>query len=71
MAAAGFELKPGETPIVPVLLGDARLAQDLPAPHQGEAGALGPAFPEAHDQVVALPEAVGDHAADDPAQDPC
>ena len=31
MAAAGFELKPGETPIVPVMLGDARLAQSMAA----------------------------------------
>jgi glycine C-acetyltransferase len=29
MQAAGFELKPGEHPIVPVMLGDARLAGDL------------------------------------------
>jgi len=29
MAAAGFRLKPGEHPIVPVMLGDARLAADL------------------------------------------
>jgi glycine C-acetyltransferase len=29
MAAAGFELRPGEHPIVPVMLGDARLAADL------------------------------------------
>jgi glycine C-acetyltransferase len=28
-AAAGFELKPGEHPIVPVMLGDARLAADV------------------------------------------
>ena len=31
MNAAGFELKPGEHPIVPVMLGDARLAQDMAA----------------------------------------
>jgi glycine C-acetyltransferase len=29
MAAAGFRLRPGEHPIVPVMLGDARLANDL------------------------------------------
>ena len=29
MAAAGFALQPGEHPIVPVMLGDARLAADL------------------------------------------
>jgi glycine C-acetyltransferase len=29
MAAAGFVLKPGETPIIPVMLGDARLAQSM------------------------------------------
>ena len=29
MAALGFELKPGNTPIVPVMLHDARLAQDF------------------------------------------
>lgn len=28
---AGFDLLPGETPIVPVMLGDARLAQDMAA----------------------------------------
>jgi glycine C-acetyltransferase len=26
---AGFKVLPGETPIIPVMLGDARLAQDL------------------------------------------
>ncbi|MBS0254888.1 MAG: glycine C-acetyltransferase [Proteobacteria bacterium] len=31
MAAAGFTLIPGEHPIVPVMLGDARLAQDMAA----------------------------------------
>lgn len=31
MAAAGFDLKPGEHPIIPVMLGDARLAQDMAA----------------------------------------
>jgi glycine C-acetyltransferase len=29
MTEAGFELKPGEHPIIPVMLGDARLAQDM------------------------------------------
>ena len=29
MEAAGFDLVPGETPIVPVMLGDARLANDM------------------------------------------
>ena len=29
MAALGFELRPGATPIVPVMLGDARLAQEM------------------------------------------
>ena len=29
MSKAGFELVPGETPIVPVMLGDAKLAQDM------------------------------------------
>ena len=29
MTAAGFTLKPGETPILPVMLGDARLAQSM------------------------------------------
>jgi glycine C-acetyltransferase len=29
MGQAGFELVPGETPIVPVMLGDAKLAQDM------------------------------------------
>jgi glycine C-acetyltransferase len=31
MAAAGFALKPGEHPIVPIMLGEARLAQDMAA----------------------------------------
>jgi glycine C-acetyltransferase len=31
LADAGFDLLPGETPIVPVMLGDARLAQDMAA----------------------------------------
>jgi len=31
MAKAGFELLPGEHPIIPVMLGDARLAQDMAA----------------------------------------
>jgi len=31
MTAAGFNLAPGEHPIIPVMLGDARLAQDLAA----------------------------------------
>jgi glycine C-acetyltransferase len=31
MAAAGFELLAGQTPIIPVMLGDARRAQDLAA----------------------------------------
>ncbi len=31
MAAAGFDLLPGEHPIIPVMLGDARLAQELAA----------------------------------------
>jgi glycine C-acetyltransferase len=31
MTAAGFDVKPGVTPIVPVMLGDARLAGDLAA----------------------------------------
>jgi glycine C-acetyltransferase len=29
LTAAGFTLQPGETPIIPVMLGDARLAQDM------------------------------------------
>ena len=29
MTALGFDLKPGEHPIVPVMLGDARLATDM------------------------------------------
>jgi glycine C-acetyltransferase len=31
MTQAGFELLPGETPIIPVMLGDARLAQGMAA----------------------------------------
>ena len=31
MTAAGFQIKPGVHPIVPVMLGDARLAQQLAA----------------------------------------
>ena len=31
LAAAGFELLPGEHPIIPVMLGDARLSQDMAA----------------------------------------
>lgn len=31
MAAAGFDLLPGEHPIIPVMLGDAKLAQDMAA----------------------------------------
>jgi glycine C-acetyltransferase len=31
MTEAGFELHPGETPIIPVMLGDAKLAQDMAA----------------------------------------
>ena len=31
MSAAGFEIKPGEHPIVPIMLGDERLAHDLAA----------------------------------------
>jgi glycine C-acetyltransferase len=31
MAAAGFELLPGEHPIIPVMLGEAKLAQDMAA----------------------------------------
>ena len=31
MTDAGFELQPGETPIIPVMLGDAKLAQDMAA----------------------------------------
>ncbi len=31
MEAAGFDLLPGETPIVPVMLGDAKLAQEMAA----------------------------------------
>jgi glycine C-acetyltransferase len=36
MTAAGFDIKPGEHPIVPIMLGDARLAQDLAADLLGE-----------------------------------
>jgi glycine C-acetyltransferase len=31
MTQAGFELQPGETPIIPVMLGDAKLAQEMAA----------------------------------------
>ena len=31
MAAAGFDLLPGQHPIIPVMLGDAKLAQDMAA----------------------------------------
>jgi glycine C-acetyltransferase len=31
MAAAGFDIRPGEHPIVPIMLGDARLASDMAA----------------------------------------
>lgn len=31
MTAAGFEIKPGVHPIVPIMLGDARLAQEMAA----------------------------------------
>ena len=31
MAAAGFTLQPGEHPIIPVMLGDAKLAQEMAA----------------------------------------
>ena len=31
MAAAGFKLLPGEHPIIPVMLGEAKIAQDLAA----------------------------------------
>jgi glycine C-acetyltransferase len=31
MTAAGFDIKPGEHPIVPIMLGDAKLAQDMAA----------------------------------------
>ena len=31
MTEAGFELQPGETPIIPVMLGEARLAQEMAA----------------------------------------
>jgi glycine C-acetyltransferase len=31
MAALGFDLLPGEHPIIPVMLGDAQLAQDMAA----------------------------------------
>jgi glycine C-acetyltransferase len=36
MTAAGFDIKPGEHPIVPIMLGDARLAQDMAADLLGE-----------------------------------
>ncbi len=36
MTAAGFALKPGESPIVPIMLGDARLAVDFAADLLGE-----------------------------------
>lgn len=36
MSAEGFELKPGEHPIIPVMLGDARLAQAMAADLLGE-----------------------------------
>ena len=36
MSAAGFHLKPGQTAIIPVMLGDARLAQTMAARLQGE-----------------------------------
>ena len=29
MTAAGFDIRPGATPIVPIMLGDARLAMDM------------------------------------------
>jgi len=29
MTAAGFDIKPGEHPIVPIMLGDAKLASDM------------------------------------------
>ena len=31
MSEAGFDLLPGEHPIIPVMLGDAKLAQDMAA----------------------------------------
>ena len=31
MTRAGFDLVPGQTPIIPVMLGDAKLAQDMAA----------------------------------------
>ncbi len=36
MAAAGFTLQPGEHPIIPVMLGDAKLAQEMAARLLGE-----------------------------------
>ena len=36
MSAAGCHLQPGQTPIIPVMLGDARLAQTMAARLQGE-----------------------------------
>lgn len=36
MASAGFDIKPSEHPIVPIMLGDARLAQDMAADLLGE-----------------------------------
>jgi len=36
MTAAGFEIKPGVHPIVPIMLGDARLAQDVARDLLGE-----------------------------------
>lgn len=36
MTAAGFEIKPGEHPIVPIMLGDAQLAQDMAAAMLGK-----------------------------------
>jgi glycine C-acetyltransferase len=36
MSAAGFEIKPGEHPIVPIMLGDAKLASEMAAAMLGE-----------------------------------
>ena len=36
MTAAGFEIKPGEHPIVPIMLGDAKLASDMAREMLGE-----------------------------------
>jgi glycine C-acetyltransferase len=36
MAAAGFDLLPGQHPIIPVMLGDAKLAQDMATKLMGE-----------------------------------